>query len=87
MVMQKYMVIERFKAGCWDAAHERFQRQGRLLPNGLYYLNSWPNKDLLICYQLMETQSPVLRDLWFCNSCGFVYSFTCATDLYSSLFW
>ncbi|MGB1325810.1 MAG: DUF3303 domain-containing protein [Paracoccaceae bacterium] len=40
-VMQKYMVIERFKAGCRDTAHERFQRQGRLLPNGLYYLNSW----------------------------------------------
>ena len=65
VVMQKYMVIERFKVGCWDAAHERFQRQGRSLPNGLYYLNSWPNKDLLICYQLMETQSPVLWDLWF----------------------
>ncbi|MBL6608240.1 MAG: DUF3303 family protein [Rhodobacteraceae bacterium] len=63
--MQKYMVIERFKAGCGNAAHERFHRQGRLLPNGLYYLNSWPNKDLLICYQLMETQSPVLLDLWF----------------------
>ena len=63
--MQKYRVIERFKAGCRNAAHERFHRQGRLLPNGLYILNSWPNKDLLICYQLMETQSPVLLDLWF----------------------
>lgn len=41
VVMQKYMVIERFKARCRDAAHERFHRQGRLLPNGLYYLNSW----------------------------------------------
>ena len=65
MVMQKHMVIERFKAGCWDAARGRFQRQDRSLPNGLYYLNSWPNKDLVICYQLMETQSPVLWDLWF----------------------
>jgi hypothetical protein len=32
VVMQKYMVIERFKAGCWDAAHERFQRQGSIAP-------------------------------------------------------
>ena len=65
MFTQKYMVIERFKVGCWDAAHERFQGQGRLLPNGHYYLNSRPKKDLLICYQLMETQCPVLFDLWF----------------------
>ncbi len=61
--MQKYMVIERFKAGCWDAAQERFHMQSRLIPNGLHYLNSWLNKDLLICYQLKETQSPVLFDL------------------------
>ena len=65
VVMQKYMVIERFQAGCRDTAHERFQRQGRLLPHGLYYLNSWPNKDWLICDLLMEMQSPVLFDLWF----------------------
>lgn len=63
--MKMYMVIERFKFGCWDAAYERFHSKGRILPVGLYYLNSWANKDLSVCYQLMETNSPELFDQWF----------------------
>jgi hypothetical protein len=63
--MQKFMIIERFRAGCWDAAYERFHEQGRLLPDGLKYLNSWINKELNVCYQLMETGRPELFDVWF----------------------
>lgn len=63
--MQQYMVIERFKEGCWAAAYERFGQNGRMLPEGLYYLNSWANQQRSVCYQLMETDSPALFDLWF----------------------
>lgn len=63
--MKKYMVVERFKDGCWDKAYERFHAKGRLLPNGLKYLNSWTNEELRVCYQLMETKSPELFELWF----------------------
>lgn len=63
--MKKYMVIEHFKEGCFDAAYERFQTKGRLLPAGLNYLNSWANKDTNICFQLMETNTPELFDTWF----------------------
>lgn len=51
--MNKYMVIERFKDGCFDAAYDRFHIEGRLLPDGLHYVNSWVNRHDSICFQLM----------------------------------
>jgi hypothetical protein len=63
--MKQYMVIERFKDGCFDAAYERFHTNGRLLPDGLNYLNSWVNKDNNICFQIMETNNPELFEIWF----------------------
>ena len=63
--MKQYMVIERFKDACWKAAYERFNVEGRLLPKGLSYLNSWANRDRSVCYQLMETASPELFDQCF----------------------
>lgn len=63
--MKKYMVIEHFKHDCWDRAYERFHAKGRLLPEGLNYLNSWANKDRNTCYQLMETNTPELFKSWF----------------------
>ncbi|ABD56464.1 hypothetical protein Jann_3547 [Jannaschia sp. CCS1] len=63
--LKQYMVIERFKGGCSDAAYERLSTIGWLLPEGLNYLNSWVNRERNICYQLMESNSPDLFDLWF----------------------
>ena len=62
--MQQYMVIERFKPGCMEAVYERLSGQGRMLPSGLHYVNSWVNKDLGICYQLMETADFQLFSIW-----------------------
>ena len=58
------MVIEHFKPGCFDAVYARVNQHGRMLPKGLYYLNSWVNKDKNICYQLMESQNPELFNEW-----------------------
>jgi hypothetical protein len=63
--MRKYMVIERYKAGSFDAVYARFQTQGRLLPDGLTYLNSWVNREANLCFQLMETEAPELFTSWF----------------------
>lgn len=63
--MKKYMVIERFKDGAFEAAYERFHSDGRLLPDGLYYLNSWVSTEAQICFQLMETKTPELFQSWF----------------------
>ena len=63
--MKKFMVIERFKDGCLDAAYDRFHTKGRLLPDGLEYVNSWLNRPERICFQLMQTDDPGLFEIWF----------------------
>jgi hypothetical protein len=62
--MKKYMVVERYKPGCYDKIYERFNVSGRMLPHGLNYLNSWVNKERNTCYQLMETGDAALFDTW-----------------------
>lgn len=63
--MKQYMVVERFKDGCWERAYARLHAEGRMLPEGLNYLNSWANREKQICYPLMETSDPGLFNLWF----------------------
>ena len=39
-----------------------------MLPDGLVYLDSWIDaRDLLHCYQLIETDDPALIDGWISN--------------------
>jgi hypothetical protein len=65
--MKKFMVVERFKENCFDKNDYKYNKEGRLLPEGLYYLNSWLNKDENICFQLMETNNIELFDIWIEN--------------------
>jgi hypothetical protein len=60
----KYMVIERFKAGMVDKVYERFNEEGRMLPNGVYYRNSWLSNDRTKCFQLMEADRFELIEEW-----------------------
>ena len=56
-----FMVIERF--GGRDAAaavYRRLRERGRMLPEGLRYLDSWVEPDFGRCFQLMECQDPRL---------------------------
>ena len=50
-----YMIIERFHPGKVRMLYERFAEKGRLLPDGVGYLNSWIKEDLSICYQVMKS--------------------------------
>jgi hypothetical protein len=63
--MKKYMIIEYFKLGCFDAIYERYNQKGRLLPDGLHYRESWVSKDKNVCFQLMETDDVALFPEWF----------------------
>lgn len=63
--MNTYMVVERYKSGCFDRIYERYEAQGRMLPEGLCYLNSWVNREHNICFQLMEANDPDLFLQWF----------------------
>lgn len=58
------MVIETFLPGCKEKVYERFRQHGRMLPEGLAYLDSWLEKDGDRCFQLMETDDPSLVRTW-----------------------
>ena len=59
------MVIETFRPGCKEKIYGRFFRQGRMMPEGLEYVNSWLEKEGDRCFQLMETNDPSLFQVWF----------------------
>lgn len=58
------MVVEKFKSNCLKKNNELWNKKGRMLPEGLYYLNSWVNKAQNICFQLIETNKPELFNEW-----------------------
>jgi len=60
----KYMVIETFRPGTKDAVYARFESEGRMLPGGLEYLDSWVSVDGTRCFQLMKTDRFELFDRW-----------------------
>ena len=59
------MVVERYTAGP-GLVYERAAARGRMLPEGLHYVDSWVVDDdrLDRCFQLMETDDPRLLDTW-----------------------
>lgn len=60
-----YMVIERFKNA--PAVYDRFERKGRMMPEGLNYVASWIDLNLKTCWQVMETEDFVLLERWIDN--------------------
>ena len=55
--MKKYMIVERFKKEHIKELYARFDAKGRMLPEGVNYLDSWINEDVETCYQLMESEN------------------------------
>ena len=62
-----FMVIERFKPGKAEAVYRRYREQGRMLPAGLRYVDSWIETDLRRCFQLMEADDAGLFDQWIAH--------------------
>jgi Protein of unknown function (DUF3303) len=62
--MKRYMVIEQFALGAKGEIYERFREKGRMLPDGLVYIDSWLETNGDRCFQLMETNDPALFDRW-----------------------
>jgi Protein of unknown function (DUF3303) len=59
-----FMVIERFKDRDAVAVYRRARDEGRMLPAGLRYVDSWVAVDLDRCFQLMESEDPRLFVPW-----------------------
>ena len=57
------MVVEHFLQGP-RPVYERAAERGRMLPEGLHYVESWIDERLDRCFQLMETDDPRLFEEW-----------------------
>jgi Protein of unknown function (DUF3303) len=62
-----YMVVEHFKDGDAVPVYRRFRDRGRLLPEGLSYVNGWVDENLERCYQVMETDDRALLEQWIAS--------------------
>jgi hypothetical protein len=58
------MIIEHFKKSKIKTLYQRFDEKGRLLPDGVIYIDSWIDQDLNVCFQLMEAPSKSLLQDW-----------------------
>ena len=59
-----FMVIEHFKNHDAVSVYRRFREQGRMMPEGLTYLESWTEESFARCFQLMECDDPRLLRQW-----------------------
>ena len=60
----EYMIIERFKPEKLKAMYQRFEEKGRMLPEGVKYINSWIDERITVCYQVMESDSTEKINEW-----------------------
>jgi Protein of unknown function (DUF3303) len=59
-----FMVIERFKDRDPAPIYGRLTDQGRALPEGLHYIDSWVESNFDRCFQLIECNDVVLLQRW-----------------------
>ena len=59
-----FMVIERFRNADGVAVCRRFNDKGRMMPEGLSYVDSWVEPNFDRCFQLMECNDPRLFQQW-----------------------
>ncbi|ALJ18617.1 DUF3303 domain-containing protein [Microbacterium sp. No. 7] len=63
--MPLFMVIEHYVHGA-RVVYERFAAQGRMLPDGVSFIDSWivDEPEPRTCYQLMRAPDREALDLW-----------------------
>jgi Protein of unknown function (DUF3303) len=59
-----FMVIERFRNQDPNPVYRRLRDQGRMLPEGVTFINSWMAADLGRCFQLMECDNIAMLQAW-----------------------
>ena len=58
------MVIESFRDGKVKEVYRRYKEKGRIMPEGLKYLDSWVEVNFDRCFQLMECDDLLLFQQW-----------------------
>ena len=61
------MVIENFKKSGAIAIYKRYDKHGRMMPEGLNYVNSWVDKKFEKCYQVVECDDAKKLQEWISN--------------------
>ena len=59
-----FMVIERFKDDDMLPVYRRLREAGRMMPDGLKYVDSWIEPNFSRCFQLMECDDARLLQAW-----------------------
>ena len=59
-----FMVIERFEGNDMVPIYQRLEEQGRQLPEGRAYVDSWIEANFSRCFQLMECADARLLQEW-----------------------
>jgi len=59
-----FMVIERFRGGDAAPVYRRYRERGRMMPEGLKYVESWVETDFGRCFQLMECEDARILREW-----------------------
>jgi Domain of unknown function (DUF3303) len=61
------MVVEHYRGGDAAPVYRRFRERGRLMPDGVRYVNSWVTRDLAHCFQVMEYDDRTSLDRWMAH--------------------
>jgi hypothetical protein len=59
-----FMIVERFATGRTSEVYQLVRKRGRMLPDGLVYVDSWVSANLETCFQLMECDDPIVLQEW-----------------------
>ena len=59
-----FMVIERFKDNDMVPVYRRLREKGRMIPEGLKYVDSWVEPNFSRCFQLMQCDDLRLLQQW-----------------------
>lgn len=62
-----FMIIERFKDNNVLPIYKRVRDEGRMIPDGLKYVDSWVEPNFSRCFQLMECDDLRLLQDWILN--------------------
>ena len=59
-----FMVIETFRNQDAKSVYRRFRDKGRLMPDGIAFVDSWVTADLSRCFHVMECEDITLLQRW-----------------------
>lgn len=59
-----FMVIEHFDQARVKEIYARFHQKGRMIPDGLTYVDSWISADFARCFQLMQCDDVTKLQEW-----------------------